>query len=176
MEAPADEDGQKKQPNPLYHQFCRFLIEQPYDFNKANQSHETAFEPLFAELDLSPKDFLTLGTETEWSHQQGKLLSNNIFTRFSDTRGDRLMVEHRYTRNQSQSIYFDGILAVTRSLSIYGEYERNLDEDRDISKTIGWLYRAQCWILDIGVEQEDNDKKIGFMLHLNGLGEAGNSL
>jgi LPS-assembly protein len=176
IEEPSDEDGQKKQPIPLYHQFCRFLIEQPYDFNKANQSHETAFEPLFAELDLSPKDFLTLGTETEWSHQQGKLLSNNVFTRFSDTRGDRLMVEHRYTRDQSQSIYFDGILAVTRSLSIYGEYERNLDEDRDISKTIGWLYRAQCWVLDIGFEHEDNDKKIGFMIHLNGLGEAGNSL
>lgn len=176
IEEPSDEGGQKEPPIPLYQQFCRFLVEQPYDFNKANQSHETAFEPLFAELDLLPKDFLTLGTETEWSHQQGKLLSNNIFTRISDMRGDRLVVEHRYKRSQSQSIYFDGIWAITRSHSLYGEYERNLDEDRDISKTIGWLYRAQCWGLDIGVEHEDNDKKIGFMLHLNGLGEAGNSL
>jgi LPS-assembly protein len=176
IEEPSEGSGNKKTPLSLYHQFCRFLIEQPYDFNKANQSHETAFEPLYAELDFSPRDFLTLGTETKWSHEKGELLSNNIFSRLSDTRGDRLLIEHRYTRDQSESIYFDGIWAVTQSLSIYGEYERNLDEDRDVSKTIGWLYRAQCWLIELGVEHEDNDKKIGFMIHLNGLGEAGNSL
>jgi hypothetical protein len=31
-------------------------------------------------------------------------------------------------------------------------------------------------LIELGVEHEDDDKKIGFMIHLNGLGEAGNSL
>jgi LPS-assembly protein len=176
IEPPSGKEDSKKEPLSLYHQFCRFLIEQPYDFNKANLSHENGFEPLYAELDFSPKNFLTLGTETEWSHEQGKLVSNNIFSRLFDARGDRLLIEHRYTRDQSESIYFDGIVTVTQSLSLYGEYERNLEDNRDISKTIGGIYRAQCWLIELGVEHEDNDKKIGFMIHLNGLGEAGNSL
>jgi LPS-assembly protein len=176
VEASSGATASKKSPVSIYHQFCRFLLEQPYDFNKANQSSETAFEPLYAELDLSPSDFLTLGTETKWDHEQGELLSNNIFSRFTDSRNDRLMIEHRYTRDLSESIYLDGIFAVTPSLSIYGEYERNLDDNRDIGKTMGGIYRAQCWLIDIGIAYEDNDKKIGFVIHLNGLGEAGNSL
>ncbi len=159
-----------------YHQFLRVLAEQPFDFNKARDVSGTGLEPLYMELDMMPTDFVTLGTETTWNHDKGKLASNNIFGRWNDSRGDRFCLEHRYTRNQSQSIYFDGVYALTDALSLYGEYERNLEENRDVSKTFGGFYRAQCWLVDIGVSHEDNDRKIGFMIHLNGLGEAGNSL
>jgi LPS-assembly protein len=166
----------KKDPQNIYHQIFRFLIEQPYDFNKANQTGETAFDPLYAEMDVMPADFLTIGTETKWSHQKGKFLSNTYFSRVTDTRGDFLLIEHLYNRGQSQSVYFNCIAALTRSISIYGDYERNLEDDQDISKSYGGIYNAQCWSVELGIERDDNDKKIGFMIHLNGLGESGKSL
>jgi LPS-assembly protein len=172
----SDENSLNIKPRNMYHQIFRFLIEQPYDFIKANQSGESAYDPLYAEMELMPSDFLSLGTETKWSYKQSRVISSSVYSQLSDTRGDHLRIEHLYNQDRNQSVYLNCIGVITQSISLYGDYERNLKDGQDISKSIGGIYRAQCWSVNLGWQHEDNDTQIGFMIHLEGLAEAGNPI
>ncbi|MGB9499296.1 MAG: LPS-assembly protein LptD [Dissulfuribacterales bacterium] len=178
---PIDNDGitrniKGKSDSNTYNQFFRFKIEQSYDFNKENKPDEKPFLPLYAELDLTPADLITIHEEAEWSHDHGHFISHNIYCRLRDNRNDHLLIEHRYTRDDVQSIYLDFNRVITQSISIFGNYERNLDSDKDIEKSIGCLYQAQCWSIALSFKDEDDDRKIAGMITLYGLGGMGNRL
>jgi LPS-assembly protein len=160
----------------IYHQILRFLIEQPYDFNKAKETEESPYDPLYAELELMPSDYVELGTETKWSYQESRVISSSVYSQLSDIRQDYLRIEHLYSQDRNQSIYLYCIGVLTKSISLYGEYERNLKDGEDISKTLGGIYTAPCWSVNLGWEHEDNDTRIGFMIRLTGLTEAGKPL
>jgi len=159
-----------------YNQFFRFKIEQSYDFNKENKPDEKPFVPLYAELDITPADLITLHAEADWSHDHGHFLSHNIYCKLRNNRKDHLLIEHRYSRDNSQSIYLDFNGAITDKISIFGNYERNLEDRQDIETGFGCLYQAQCWSIALSFKKEDNDRKIAGMITLHGLGEMGNRL
>ncbi|MFH1581161.1 MAG: hypothetical protein ABIC39_03695, partial [Pseudomonadota bacterium] len=105
----------------------------------------------------------------------------NIALTLSDERGDRLFVEHRYAYNPSESIYSESIytdisLVVSEQLKVYADYERNIYGTQDIKKSIGCLYKAQCWSIDFNYAHEDNDRKYTFIIGLYGLGEFGRDI
>jgi lipopolysaccharide assembly outer membrane protein LptD (OstA) len=58
-------------------------------------------------------------------------------------------------------------------LSVYGRYERNLEEDQDLLKQIGLVFTFQCWALDLNYIEEEQDRSFGFRISLSGLGEIG---
>ena len=180
-ERPVDSNGIGKNINEVsatesYNQFFRFKVEQSYDFNKENKPDEKPFLPLYAELDLTPADLITIHEEAEWSHDHGHFISHNIYCKLRDNRNDHLLIEHRYTRDDVQSIYLDFNGVITQSISIFGNYERNLDSGKDIEKSIGCLYQAQCWSIALSFKDEDDDQKISGMITLYGLGGMGNQL
>ena len=159
-----------------YNQFFRFKIEQSYDFNKENKPDEKPFLPLYAELDVTPVDIITIHEEAEWSHDHGHFISHNIYCKLRDNRNDHLLIEHRYIRDDSQSIYLDFNGAITDKISIFGNYERNLDDGDDIETAFGCMYQAQCWAAELSFSNEDDDIKISGMITLYGLGGMGNRL
>ena len=158
------------------HAFLWFKIEQVYDFIKKNEPDEKPFCPLTAELSLTPANRLSLRAETEWDHDKGHFTLFNTYCRIRSGTGDYLMVDYRHIRGTSQSVNLAFQTAVTRSIGLFGNYERNIETSEDIEKKIGTRYNAQCWALDCFFKEDDDDRNIGFMITLKGLGEFGSEL
>ncbi|MDO9263307.1 MAG: LPS assembly protein LptD, partial [Desulfosalsimonadaceae bacterium] len=169
-----------------YHQFLRFLLSQSYDFRKADEPHEKPYTPLYAELDVEPAGLLTLHADSEWSHDIGRFVSHNVNARLTSGSGDYLLVEHRYSEDQDQiqnpgqdhiqSVCLGWLKSITKSTGLFGNYERNIETGKSIETVIGCHYQAQCWSVELSYKHEINDRKIGFMIGLNGLAEMGSSL
>ncbi len=159
-----------------YNQFLWFKIEQSYDFLKENEPGEKPFYPLYAELNLTPVDLLSLHAETEWDHDSGDFTTFNTYGKITDSREDLLMIEYRYTRSKNQSIYMDFNGVITNDISLSGSYERNLETGKDIEKKLGCLYNAQCWSCELFYKDKEDDQRIGFMVNLKGLAEIGSGL
>ncbi|MGM0454071.1 MAG: LPS-assembly protein LptD [Thermodesulfobacteriota bacterium] len=169
-----------KKPEPSYNMFARFMIEQPYDFKRRSNPDE-AFLPLFAELDFTPLNLLTLHADAEWSHEIDTILSSSASCRVTDSRGDRFRVDYRYNRDINQSIYFEIEAPVTRWLTVYGGYERSLIDDIDIEQKYGALVKSGCWSVDFGYKNtqdldRNRNESYAVLVNLYGLGEIGNRL
>lgn len=158
--------------------FCRFRLKQSYDISEAgsewaDQGEKQPFSPLFGEIELTPASFLSMYADAEWSPYENVFQSRNLAVSLSDTRGDSLFATYRYEQGVRESVYTDLRIKVSDTLSAYADYERNLYDRKDIKKSLGFLYSAQCWSLDIYHAYESGDHKYAFMVNLNGLGGVG---
>ncbi|MFW5957522.1 MAG: LPS-assembly protein LptD [Desulfosalsimonas sp.] len=165
--------------NYTYNRFARFFIEQAYDFREHEDSSK-AWMPLYAELDISPGHLVELQADASWNHQDDELDTGNLSGRLYDRRGDELKLEYRYNRDSTESIDLYAKTRITRKLSIFGNYERNLETETDIEKGLGMRYESQCWALELAWqqegEQEDDDTRYMAMIELLGLGGFGETL
>ena len=159
--------------NYKYKQFCRFKIQQSYDFNKEKEDDPEPFSPILGELDVTPGRYFSIDADAEWSHYDRDFRSRNITLALWDERGDRLVVEHRYKIREQESIYTDLRLKLTNSVTAYAGYERDILEKEDIKRSVGFLYASQCWSLDFRYIDEENDQRYEFMVNLYGIGEIG---
>ncbi|MBW2569167.1 MAG: LPS assembly protein LptD [Deltaproteobacteria bacterium] len=178
-------ETQEAPPGYSYNQFCRFKLEQSYDINEAkednpsnwaNQKEKQPFSPVYGEIELALLQYFSVRADATWSQYESDFQSRNIASTLSDKRGDRLFVEHRYTINSVESIYTNLSCVITDNLKVYGDYERNQFDSKDISKSVGCLYKAQCWSIDFEYIDEENDRKYMFVINLYGIGEFGRSL
>jgi LPS-assembly protein len=168
-----------------YREFGRFKIEQSYDINKEKDVDSEPFSAVCAELELNPGRYFTMKADAAWSPYDGEFLSRNIAVGLSDNRGDRFYVQHRFDKDfdpleQEQigqdkidSIYTELILKITDRWWAFAEYERNLQEGKDIKTGIGFLYASQCWAVDFGATDKEGDIEFSFMVNLYGLAGIG---
>lgn len=180
----AGEDGS----GPL-RQLGRFELEQSVDVERFDPVEDaTAFpsadrtrpeadrrlSPLFARLELTPAPWLSVFGDAEWSHDESRFISRNIAAAVQNRRGDRLFVEHRYTRAVAESLYANLTAAVTPKWIVYADYERNLRADTTLQTGVGLRHLAGCWSMDLRyTRSEENNTAVGVMIHLNGLGGLG---
>ncbi|MEA3428721.1 MAG: LPS assembly protein LptD, partial [Thermodesulfobacteriota bacterium] len=172
--------------NYTYNQFCRLKLEQSYDINEAkedtlsqwaNQKEKRPFSTIYGEIEIDPVQYVSVQADATWSQYENAFKSHNVAVKLSDKRGDSLFVEHRYNQNSSESVYTDISLVVTEQLEVYADYERNLYGTKDIKKSIGCLYKAQCWSIDFNYTHEgDDDRKYAFIINLYGIGEFGRDI
>ncbi len=154
-----------------YQPIGRFKIEQGYDFNETEQ--DRPFTPITAKLDFAVARRLVLESDVSWNTY------DNWFERYStavkawDERGDRIFVEHRYTRDRSESLYGDLILKLHERVSMFGEYERDVKDNETVLYGMGLLYMASCWSLDFGYSREEDDIQYAVSINLYGLGTLG---
>ena len=149
------------------------MIGKPQNGASENESH---FEPLYAELDLTPRKLVSFHAEAEWSYEQNCLLSHLFSGRLHNSRGDRLAVEYRYEKDFRDSINLNAGIALTSRIRVSGIYERNLENDTDIEKGVQFLYQSQCWSAAVSYVDDSDDQRISGMIRLHGLGQIGNGL
>jgi LPS-assembly protein len=169
-----------------YNDFLRFELEQSYDIKEAMESNpDKPFSPLGARLDIFPGKFIGLDADALWSVYDYKFLSHNIRTNFWDERGDKLVVEYRYTGssdeiklNQAKSLFGDLRVKVTDRIRVSGLYEYNFLDKTRVQAGFGINYRANCWafegrVLDKTNVDNTSDINWEFKIQLFGLGEFG---
>jgi LPS-assembly protein len=154
-----------------YRPFCRFQVEQSYDFNETIEGEP--FSPIFARLDLAAGRLLSLRADAQWSTYDSNLLTHNIALRAADKRGDRIYLQHRYAKDLQETFYADAIINLHERVAMFTEYERNIKDGNTLLYGFGFMYMASCWSLDIGYADEEGDKKYALMVNLYGLGGLG---
>ncbi|MFC1857162.1 LPS-assembly protein LptD, partial [Thermodesulfobacteriota bacterium] len=160
----------------VYQNFGRLELSQSYDFDEAREIDPEPFSPVRIDLELFPVDYLSMQADADYSIYDNTFLSRNLAMRILDKRGDQMFVEHRYTRDANESIYFNLIIKLTERLKAYTEYERDIFDENDLKRGVGILYKAQCWSIDLNYFKELEERKISFMVHLFGLGGIGSSI
>ena len=166
-----DQEDDRTQYN--YSQILRFNLENSYDINKKLDDAPRPFSDVTATLDFVPHRYVSLYADAIYNPYDHKMTGQNIAATIRDTRGDRLFVEHRWTRDSSESIYFDLLIKVTDGLNIYGNYEQNLFTKERIYSSGGASYVAQCWSANMKFIDEVTDKRFEFSISLYGLGRIG---
>ncbi|UCG05983.1 MAG: LPS-assembly protein LptD [Desulfobacterales bacterium] len=162
-----------------YKDFLRLKLEQSYDLNKSQRE----FSPLFARLDFFPGSYISIDADAGWSFYDNRFVSRNIAAKLRDNRGDSFYVDYRYDRGETdddpgddnivESIFFDVNLNVMKRLLVFGDYERNIEEDLHIRTSLGFTYTSQCWSFDFRYTNKPNDEKYEFKINLHGLGGIG---
>lgn len=154
-----------------YHEFCRFKLEQSYDINKEKEDVPEPFSPIHGELELTPRRYLSLRADADWSHYDRNFRSHNISATLHDERGDSIYVEHRYQRDISETLYTDVKVKLSDSVLMLGEYERNIFDGITLKYGLGFLYNTQCWSLKSIFAKEGEDLSFRFMIILYGIGQ-----
>ncbi len=180
-----------------YRQFGRFKVQQSYDIREeraddpsdfADGSERRPFSPVQAELDLFPGRTVSLSADTAWSPYDSRFVAHNLGAAVEDDRGDRLALDYHYrkgawtlsegdTRMQdalaSETLSASGLLNLTGALALDAAFSRDIETADTTSTVFGVLFRRQCWSIRAGYEEEDDDRRFGFTILLNGLGEYG---
>ena len=186
-----DPDPAKTRPPSVdyrYHRFCRIQLQQSYDVNefrgedellgynfsdRSNPEIGERLSPLYADIELTPSRFFSISADAEWSHGRSDFRSRNIALNLRDGRGDRATIEHRYTRDFTETLLTSLAVQWTRRISTVLDVERNLRDDETVRTGLGLRYSAQCWSVNFHYLNEQDDHSYGFMVYLNGLGGIG---
>ena len=170
------------EPKHSYRQVLRAMLEQSYDINRYNERHPEPFSPLKGELDITPRQHLSIASDAMWSVYESRFDAHNVSLHLWDANDDSLTIEHRYYRNTSTnpnrdigsgSVRIDARLRISNPLIIHGEFERDLYNHEDIFKGGGLTYTHQCWTLDLSHEVDGEERRTYFMIELGGLGRIG---
>jgi lipopolysaccharide assembly outer membrane protein LptD (OstA) len=148
-------------------------LQQSYDINKEKGDDPEPFSPISGELELYPINYFSLKADADWSHYDSNFRSRNVAARIWDMRGDKLLVDYRYKRDTSETVYTNLALKISERLSMRGEYERNIFDSKDLKYGFGFLYEAQCWSFDFNLTKEEDDLSFLFMITLYGIGGIG---
>ncbi len=177
--------GQSDETAYSYEEFCRFELRQSYDINEANDMDKDKKEPfsdIVGSFDLNPSNYFSLDFDTRYSVYKNDFTSINTQVELFDTRGDRLLVEHRYRPDSSddkedgkESIYAKILINATTRIGLSGEYERDIYNRKDIKTGVGVLYKSQCWSVGLNYHEEANDRYFLLNVNLYGLGGFGSS-
>jgi len=167
------DDGVVKSPSYAYNEFFRFKLEQSYDINKEKEDDPEPFSPIRGEIEIYPIRYFSIKADADWSHYDSDFRSRNIAATFWDMRGDKLFVDYRYQRDTSATVYTNLGLKISDRLSVRGEYERNIFDDKDLKYGFGFLYKTQCWSFDSNLTKEGDDLRFNFMIRLHGIGVIG---
>lgn len=156
-----------------YTRFCRFYLEQTYDIAAAREDDSEPFSDIYGELELNLGRYFFIDTDASFDTYESNFSSHNLAAAVAARRGDRLWIEHRYKKDDYESIRATLSVRLADRLTLRGEYERNLLDETDIIKGFGFLYTAQCWSVDCFFAREEEDSRFSFMINLMGIGGFG---
>jgi LPS-assembly protein len=148
-------------------------VEQTYDIAAEREDDPEPFSDVYGELEFNFGPYLKVDSDASFDTYESHFSSHNVAAAIADSRGDRLTVEHRYERDDSESIQGKLSVKLTGRLTARGEYERDLYDKEDIIKGAGFLYTAQCWSFDFFYAIEGEDNRFSFFINLTGIGGFG---
>ncbi|VFQ46009.1 LPS-assembly protein LptD [Desulfoluna butyratoxydans] len=182
---------------PVYRDLLTGTISQTYDIQEEQESDPTKwrngltqepFRPFYAELIFNPAMNLSFKFDGTWSWYESEMLTQNTSLIMGTEETRLFSISHRKKRDPLESIHES--LNITPSTSYEStnslvarfktdlfdritldcDYERDIEENEDIKKSVGVTYTSSCWSLFTRYEDSTDDTKIVFGVELTGLG------
>lgn len=178
-----------------YFDLLRLTVENTYDFNEAERNSEmwrtkTSFSDVRLLAEVNFPRYLEVEYEAAFSPYEYRVTKNELLFNIMDRRGDSLKLDYRYLSRTEQDKFEDrrldpGQLPVSNSneevsalltIALTPFFFVDLEKDYSISegqslKTGAALrYKAKCWSVTFGYEDEPGDMRFMFTFTLEGLG------
>lgn len=169
-----------------YLDFCRFKLEQSYDFNEADRDENLAeypdtrpFSDIRAELTLKPVSWFFLESNTWFSPYERVITEYEHMLRL---RKDRYQVYFGYDfqrklddinhqdQDELKILRVGGRLDLGSAWSLYLNYEKDLVDSELIKQEIGVEYQKQCWGGEIRYFHSEEETRVSLMINLLNLG------
>lgn len=157
-------------PGTVYREVARLEIFQSYDIYKIDNDDPEPYSPVKVLGELSPLSGFSIRADGEWSVYDDRWVSHSQLLTFASNRNDRILLEHRYEVDESESISIEGRIRLFGGLSILGSFEHDLLEKEDIRSEIGFEFQRQCWSIDVRYTDDLHDRRYSIVLRLDGLG------
>ncbi len=163
-----------------YRQWAAASICQGYDIDEARRERDPGgkrrpFEPLTAELSITPFPDLDLRGTGKWDHYEHEISSATISCDFSIDRSggrrDSYRVDYRYATDGQKNLDLRTDVNLLFGLSVGGSLERDLELDYNISNSYWLEYQTQCWGVKLAAEKRDEKTSIMLVFQLLGLGD-----
>jgi LPS-assembly protein len=164
-----------------YSQWVYFKLEQSYDIHEAQQDKapgekKEPFEPLYAELIVTPFSNLDLRGNARWDYYGGGLTNATLSGRFSmpraGGRNDTYQVDYTYAKDSQKEINLLLNVNLTYGFSVGGSLRRDMHLGRDISKGAWVGYLSQCWGVRLGAQWEFGETSMILAFRLVGFGDT----
>jgi LPS-assembly protein len=180
-ESKTDPESPERPDSPphTYRDLCRLKFSQSYDIIEARRDEangsRTPFSDIKAELEFRPYGCLDLKGDLTWSPYDSDFTSHNVILMVCDKRGDRGVVDYRYTQEESHSIVAKALVKLFGPASVFGERERNLEDGEDVRTVVGFKYESQCWSLHTSYTDDRTMDTQAFFVEIGlyGIGKIG---
>ena len=171
----------KKSPDHVYRELAWLKISQDYHLSGEDENTNETFSNILVDLELSPLPHIFLDNALAWSPYGTGISIHDSSITITDGRQNNISLQYRYRQAdeensiaQTQSLYTRVHLSLNPRLGAFVEYEKNLYEDETIEATTGIEVNRACWSMQVSYTDTTDDKSIGFLINLKGLGEFGN--
>lgn len=130
------------------------------------------FSDVTAELDLIPRQNLTLRSSVGWSPYTNRLDTQTHNLTLSDKAGDRAYIEYLSTsgdqfRQVNANLYWK--ISSIWAVNFLTQY--SLDQNKSYQTTMGVAYTHQCWGIKVNYMDQPGNSTILFSFSLKGLAE-----
>ncbi len=160
-----------------YREILRFKVFQTYEINEVehyyNQdahSEGKHFQDLNMELNIDPCSFLSFAARHKLDVNSGEWRKTDYDLILKDERGDSAHLQYRYTEDLVKEINLHLNARVTNDLDALFTIKRNEQHDKDIEKSVLLKYHRQCWSVNFGFADEDDDQRFLLSFSLYGMG------
>ncbi len=155
-----------------YRELAWAKLYQHYYFNPEDHQ-DRDFSDIFLDSEFHLSPLLSLRSDLAWSVDESRFTLFNAGLRLRDTRGDSITLSYRYKKDISQSIAAKTRIHLTDPLHLYYIFEKDMETDKTIESQIGLELRQSCWSVDVSYSDSQDDKRIGVLITLHGLGGFG---
>jgi LPS-assembly protein len=176
---PSKENSEEKKYD--YHEFLRLSLSQKYDladdkivYNTSDEYELGRFKPLEAYLKITPLKNINFEFTGEYDHYLYLVNKRNFALNLYSDKGSKLRLEHRFTYEENKSAVISGELVLSPAVTLLGSYERiymeNDIEKNEYEKEFGFNYKSQCWDAGILYTEEEDEKRVSFIINLKNFG------
>ncbi|HOO91718.1 MAG TPA: LPS assembly protein LptD, partial [Syntrophales bacterium] len=163
----------------FYREFFLLKLSQDYDIKEARRDGDGSSEPrrpfgnVSAELTFTPFRYLSLDADAEFDVNAGEWEQINSTFHVSDTRGDALTAEYRYTQNSVEEINLSLRAKTTETLDLMYVLRKNELDSKTLETTYALDYHRQCWSVEVSYTDSPDDRSVMVVFYLYGLGKVG---
>lgn len=166
--------------NVFNRQWAKLTLAQGYNIEEERKEvrpgeDREPFEPLNAELTVTPFSKINLFAETKWDHYDQEItyfdLSLALRINRSANRIDRFHLSYQYTENNIKNINLWFNVNLIHGLSAGSSWARDLELRENISNRYWLQYQRQCWSFRLTTERENDETSVMLQIQFIGLGD-----
>lgn len=172
-----------------YRDFLRIKFEQAYDFREArrrediDQYSQRPFSDLLTEITVNPNNYLSLRNKTWYSFYESMVTEHEhtltmtwpekVSAWFSLDFLNEIDEFKRRINSKTSILELGTTLDFVKNWQVTFVYRRDLEEKKDIERSLSLTYRHQCYNLQFIFEKTDYDHRYEVRINLLNLGSIG---
>lgn len=150
-------------------------------FSPEGDYPERQFSNIFGRLWLDRSPYFLLRSDAEYSLIEDRVVLFNAIGDVSDTRGDSVGLEYRFSEDALEQLNFRSKIRLLRWTDVFGAYRYDLRNDLPVETRLGLTLRSRCWEVSFSVEDRNRsadrtrEREVKFYVSVTlvGLGSLG---